>query len=94
MASVNIVSALGVDNPLKTAQRVVIKIGSALLVDAESGQLRTGWLKALAKDIAAQKQQRYRLIRRRLRRLSGRSVWPAPTKSFLRLMASTPRRFC
>ncbi|MBR9863941.1 MAG: glutamate 5-kinase [Rhodobacteraceae bacterium] len=57
MASVNIVSALGVDNPLKTAQRVVIKIGSALLVDAQSGQLRTGWLKALAKDIAAQKQQ-------------------------------------
>ncbi len=42
--------------PLNTAKRIVVKIGSALLVDAETGDLRLGWLKGLAKDIAAQKQ--------------------------------------
>ncbi len=34
-------------------QRVVIKIGSSLLVDSSTGQLRVAWLKALAGDIAA-----------------------------------------
>ncbi|NKB29711.1 MAG: hypothetical protein GKR99_20015 [Rhodobacteraceae bacterium] len=36
---------------LKTARRVVIKIGSALLVEA--GNLRTKWLDGLARDVAA-----------------------------------------
>lgn len=36
---------------LNTAQRVVIKVGSALLVDADGG-LRGEWLHALAKDLA------------------------------------------
>ena len=35
---------------LKSARRVVIKIGSALLV--ESGSIRTKWLDGLARDIA------------------------------------------
>lgn len=35
------------------AKRVVIKIGSALLVDQESGAIRRDWLAALADDIAA-----------------------------------------
>jgi len=34
-----------------SAQRLVVKIGSALLVGAEG--LKTGWLKALAEDVAA-----------------------------------------
>ena len=34
------------------AQRIVIKIGSALLVDQESGRLRRQWLDAMADDIA------------------------------------------
>ncbi len=38
---------------LKRAKRVVIKIGSALLVDQESGAIRRNWLAALADDIAA-----------------------------------------
>ncbi|HKJ74396.1 MAG TPA: glutamate 5-kinase [Alphaproteobacteria bacterium] len=38
---------------LKRARRIVIKIGSALLVDAANGTLRRNWLKALAEDIAA-----------------------------------------
>ncbi|MEH6403237.1 MAG: glutamate 5-kinase [Sneathiella sp.] len=35
-----------------SAKRVVIKIGSALLVDGQTGQLRKEWLTALACDIA------------------------------------------
>lgn len=44
-------------DPLKTATRIVIKIGSALLVDQTSGALRLDWLRALATDIAGQKAQ-------------------------------------
>ncbi len=39
--------------PLAGAKRIVIKIGSALLVDAESGQPARAWLAALADDVAA-----------------------------------------
>jgi glutamate 5-kinase len=42
---------------LVRANRVVIKIGSALLVDQESGQIRRNWLSALAEDIAALHEQ-------------------------------------
>jgi len=38
---------------LAQARRLVVKIGSALLVDHASGQLRRGWLGALAHDVAA-----------------------------------------
>lgn len=38
---------------LTEAKRLVIKIGSALLVDPESGELRRNWLAALAADVAA-----------------------------------------
>ncbi|WP_373084349.1 glutamate 5-kinase [Sneathiella sp.] len=34
------------------AQRVVVKIGSALLVDGETGKIRRDWLTALGEDIA------------------------------------------
>lgn len=44
-------------SPLSSAKRVVIKIGSALLVDAASGELRLNWLKSLAADIHYQKTQ-------------------------------------
>ncbi|MDW3097949.1 MAG: glutamate 5-kinase [Alphaproteobacteria bacterium] len=37
---------------LVTAKRVVIKIGSALLVDAASGRMRRDWLQTLADDVA------------------------------------------
>ena len=36
-------------------KRIIIKIGSALLVDAETGELRTDWLRGLAADVADQK---------------------------------------
>lgn len=38
-----------------TAKRVVIKIGSALLVDPVTGSLRTDWLQSLCDDIAVLK---------------------------------------
>ncbi|WP_065329436.1 glutamate 5-kinase [Tritonibacter mobilis] len=42
---------------LNTARRVVIKIGSALLVDRTSGALRQDWLLSLAQDVARLKDQ-------------------------------------
>jgi len=40
-----------------SAKRVVIKIGSALLVDGQTGQLRKEWLSALSHDIAAMRKR-------------------------------------
>ncbi|MCC7426217.1 MAG: glutamate 5-kinase [Alphaproteobacteria bacterium] len=40
-------------SPLAKARRLVVKIGSALLVDDATGTLRRDWLDALADDIAA-----------------------------------------
>jgi glutamate 5-kinase len=40
-------------NGLEEAKRVVIKIGSALLVEESSGGIRRRWLEALADDVAA-----------------------------------------
>ncbi len=37
---------------LATAKRIVIKIGSALLVDDDSGTIRRRWLAALAEDVS------------------------------------------
>ncbi|MDR3528515.1 MAG: glutamate 5-kinase [Rhizomicrobium sp.] len=42
---------------LAAAKLVVIKVGSSLLVDAETGTLRREWLKSLAGDIAALKHE-------------------------------------
>ena len=42
--------ALGGNNPLAQAKRVVVKIGSALV--AKDGKARQDWLKRLAEDIA------------------------------------------
>ena len=44
-------------NPLMQARRVVIKVGSALLVDQSSGQLNRHWLESLAADIAHLRSQ-------------------------------------
>jgi glutamate 5-kinase len=38
---------------LTSAKRLIVKIGSALLVDEESGGIRRKWLDALADDVAA-----------------------------------------
>ncbi len=41
---------------LSTAKRVVVKIGSALLVDRDTGSLKEDWLASLAQDVAWLKQ--------------------------------------
>jgi glutamate 5-kinase len=40
---------------LRAARRLVVKIGSALLVDQATGTLRAGWLRGLAADVAEAK---------------------------------------
>lgn len=42
---------------LTNARRIVVKIGSALLVDTQTGRLRTDWLGGLADDIAVLKER-------------------------------------
>jgi glutamate 5-kinase len=39
-------------SPLAQAKRIVVKIGSSLLVDPQNGELKGDWLKALVSDIA------------------------------------------
>jgi len=39
-------------SPLAESRRLVVKIGSALLVDDRSGRIRRGWLDALMDDVA------------------------------------------
>ncbi len=38
---------------IESARRIVVKIGSALLVSVDTGRLRLDWLKGLAADVAA-----------------------------------------
>src|SRR5215470_14535712 len=37
---------------LKNFRRIVVKVGSSLLIDSAKGELRAAWLKALAADLA------------------------------------------
>src|SRR5215510_11446819 len=45
-----------------TARRIVVKIGSALLVEKETGRLKAEWLAALGDDIAALKAEKREVI--------------------------------
>ncbi|WP_262690660.1 glutamate 5-kinase [Kordiimonas aestuarii] len=47
---------------IEKSRRLVIKIGSALLVDGQTGQLRATWLEALAKDVARLKARGTQVI--------------------------------
>jgi len=38
---------------LKNFRRIVVKVGSSLLVDSDAGEVRTSWLAALAADLAS-----------------------------------------
>jgi glutamate 5-kinase len=37
---------------LKNFRRIVVKVGSSLLIDSRAGEVRSAWLAALAADIA------------------------------------------
>ncbi len=48
---------------LKDFRRIVVKVGSSLLVDSSAGQLKHDWLDTLAADIAAlHKEKRDMLV--------------------------------
>jgi glutamate 5-kinase len=47
---------------LRSARRVVVKVGSALLVDAATGRLNREWLAALAGDLAAVRRRGQELV--------------------------------
>ncbi len=49
-------------NPLTNAKRVVIKVGSALLVDEAHGTVHRKWLEALAEDIRRMKDRGQEVI--------------------------------
>jgi glutamate 5-kinase len=49
-------------DPFASSKLVVIKVGSALLVDAASGSLRRGWLRSLCADLAALAEKGHALI--------------------------------
>ena len=51
-----------VTSPLSSARLVVVKVGSALLVDQTNGALKRDWLKGLCADIAALKNDGKRVI--------------------------------
>lgn len=55
MATLTAEAIAGERPDLRAARRLVVKIGSALLVDAATGQLRSDWLRGLAEDVAAAK---------------------------------------
>ena len=46
-----------VTTPLEGARRVVVKVGSALLVDRGTGRLRSEWLAGLAADLATLRER-------------------------------------
>jgi glutamate 5-kinase len=51
-----------VSDPLKRARRIVVKIGSALLVDRNTGNLRHDWLASVCADIASLRRENKEII--------------------------------
>ena len=50
------------ESPLTAARRVVVKVGSALLVDQESGRLNRGWLETLIEDLVRLRRRDQQVI--------------------------------
>lgn len=51
-----------VSTPLSSARRVVVKVGSALLVDAKTGRLNRVWLKTLVADLLRLRRRGQQII--------------------------------
>ena len=49
-------------HPLAVARRVVVKVGSALLVDGASGRLNRAWLETLCSDLLRLKRRGQQVI--------------------------------
>ena len=54
--------AEGTQGPLDQARRVVVKVGSALLVDARTGRLNRSWLETLVEDLLRLRRRGCELI--------------------------------
>jgi len=50
------------ESPLTSARRVVVKVGSALLVDQDSGRLNRAWLETLVEDLLRLRKRGQQLI--------------------------------
>ena len=50
------------ESPLAAARRVVVKVGSALLVDPDSGRLNRSWLETLVEDLVRLRRRGQQLI--------------------------------
>ncbi len=49
-------------SPLRQARRIVVKVGSALLVDAETGRINRPWLETLIEDLLRLRQRNQQVI--------------------------------
>jgi glutamate 5-kinase len=49
-------------SPLESAHRVVVKVGSALLVDQETGRLNRAWLESLVEDLVRLRKRGQQLV--------------------------------
>ena len=56
------VSSATTRGPLAAARRVVVKVGSTLLVDARTGRLNRSWLEALIEDLLRLRRRGQQLI--------------------------------
>jgi glutamate 5-kinase len=52
----------GPSSPLTSARRIVVKVGSALLVDQETGQLNRAWLETLITDLLRLRERNQQVI--------------------------------
>jgi len=50
------------DSPITRARRVVVKVGSALLVDQESGRINRAWLETLIEDLLRLRKRGQQII--------------------------------
>src|SRR2546430_17640693 len=48
--------------PLTQARRIVVKVGSALLVDGETGRVNRAWLETLVEDLLRLRKRGQRVI--------------------------------
>ena len=49
-------------SPLQQARRIVVKVGSALLVDAETGRINRSWLETLIEDLLRLRKRNQQVI--------------------------------
>ncbi len=53
---------MALESPLIQARRIVVKVGSALLVDPETGRLNVPWLQSLVEDLLRLRQRGQQVI--------------------------------